>query len=76
MELQNLRWFVRPGQLTGPVLMVHWPHAAQADTWTELFPSGGPPAARFKFDAAWSDAADGFYVFGGSNGNRNGGPGP
>ena len=39
-----------------------WP---QANTWSELSPSGGPPAARDDCTAVGSDAADGFYIFGG-----------
>ena len=41
---------------------------AQANTWTELSPTGGPPTVRHLHTAVWSDADDGFYVFGGEIG--------
>ena len=36
--------------------------------WTELLPRGIPPAERDKHVAVWSDAANGFYIFGGMSG--------
>ncbi|CAE7257921.1 gefF [Symbiodinium sp. CCMP2592] len=46
-----------------------WFYARQANSWTELSPSGTAPSIRADHDAAWSPAADGFYVFGGYDGS-------
>eukprot|EP00434_Breviolum_minutum_P026014 symbB.v1.2.022994.t2/scaffold2041.1/size91352/4 len=43
--------------------------AAQANTWEALSPTGSIPSARDLHTAMWSDTADGFYVFGGYDGN-------
>lgn len=44
-----------------------WFYGRQANSWSELSPSGTAPSARSRmsYAMAWSDAADGFYLFGG-----------
>ncbi|CAE7029992.1 unnamed protein product [Symbiodinium natans] len=52
------------------------PSCRQADSvnkWFEQLPGGSAPTARNGHSAAWSDAADGMYVFGGSDSNGGGG---
>ena len=44
----------------------------QANSWSELSPTGGPPPVREDHTAVWVAADDGFYVFGGTAGS----PGP
>ena len=36
-----------------------------ANSWQQLSPNGSAPSARQHHQMAWSDASDGFYVFGG-----------
>lgn len=40
----------------------------EANSWTELSPSGSLPAKRSSHGMVWSDVVDGFYVFGGFDG--------
>ena len=42
-----------------------WLFDRQGNAWQQISPSGSAPAARQNHAAAWSDAADGMYVFGG-----------
>ena len=37
----------------------------QGNTWQQMSPSGSAPSARFHHTAAWCDAVDGMYTFGG-----------
>ena len=39
--------------------------AMQGDRWVLLQPLGSPPSVRWGHAVAWSDAAEGLYVFGG-----------
>ena len=39
----------------------------QANSWSQLSPSGGPPQARGDHAMVWASASNGFYVFGGEN---------
>lgn len=45
------------------MLKVRW---RQANTWEELRPSGQLPEPRYSHVAVWSDAWNGFFVFGGT----------
>ena len=40
---------------------------SQANTWQEISPGGVIPSVRLGHAAVWSNAMDGFYVFGGVN---------
>ena len=37
----------------------------QGNVWQEIFPTGAAPLERDYHVAAWSDTADGMYIFGG-----------
>ena len=47
----------------------------QANSWSQLSPSGGPPQARGDHAMVWASASNGFYVYGGK-GEGGGGPEP
>ena len=38
----------------------------QGNAWQQITTSGSPPSERDSHAAAWSDAADGLYIFGGT----------
>eukprot|EP00434_Breviolum_minutum_P002503 symbB.v1.2.002214.t1/scaffold119.1/size318073/12 len=42
----------------------------EANMWETFSPTGSIPSARDGHTAVWSDRADGFFIFGGSDGNR------
>lgn len=42
-----------------------WFYSRQANSWTELSPSGTLPSVRSGPVGVWSDSADGFYMFSG-----------
>ena len=44
----------------------------QANAWQQLSPGGSAPSAQRAHAAAWSDAADGMYIFGGYDGSSSG----
>ena len=41
----------------------------QANTWQQITFTGSKPSARYDHVAAWSDAADGLYIHGGTDGS-------
>ncbi|CAK8998552.1 unnamed protein product [Durusdinium trenchii] len=42
----------------------------EANQWQLITPSGTAPTPRYGHSMAWSDAAGGFYIFGGTDGSR------
>ena len=44
----------------------------QANTWQQITVAGNKPSGRYAHVAAWSDAADGLYIHGGSHGSSAG----
>lgn len=45
---------------------------ATTPTWTQLFPTGGPPSPRFKHSAVYDPATNRMVVFGGGRGSSTG----
>ena len=45
----------------------------QANQWQLITPSGTAPTPRYGHSMAWSDAAGGFYIFGGTDGSLDAG---
>ena len=45
----------------------------QANQWWQVRPTGTPPGPRSSHSMAWSDAAGGFYIFGGYESNLDAG---
>ena len=41
------------------------PDRCQAGKWWQLETDGAAPSRRYRHSMAWSDAAGGFYIFGG-----------
>ncbi len=57
------------GGSTGSVQNDLWAYTPSTNTWAQLTPTGGPPAARSDHSAVWDSTNQKMYIFGGSAGS-------